>query len=169
MSGRPRLKPLFLFAAAFALADQAIKRMVDAAFALGESRAVVPGFFSLAHLRNPGGAFSVLNDLPPPWGRLFFICATLAALGFVLHLYRSRRPGGPWGRAGLFLVFGGGLGNLIDRVAHGEVIDYLLFYYGAYHWPAFNLADSGITVGVCLLAVDLLRNPAESPARGTEG
>ena len=164
-----RLGPFFAFAALFALSDQAIKRVVDAAFAPGESRVVVPGLFSLTHLRNPGGAFSVLDDLPPLWGRLFFICATLGALAFVLHLYRRRRLESRWGEAGLFLVFGGGLGNLIDRVAHGEVIDYLLFYYGAYHWPAFNLADSGITVGVCLLAVDLFRHPGDAAPRGTDG
>lgn len=153
-----------LFAAFFALADQGIKRIVDAALALGESRVVIPGFFRLTHLRNPGGAFSVLDDLPPLWGRLFFVCATLAALGFVLYLYRRHRPGSRWGEAGLFLVFGGGLGNLIDRVAHGEVIDYLLFHYGGYHWPAFNLADSGITLGVCCLAADIFWHQAPSPA-----
>ena len=66
----------------------------------------------------------------------------------------------------MILVFGGGLGNLVDRVAYGEVIDYLLFYYGQYHWPAFNLADSGITVGVGLMIVDLLRGPGSTRIDG---
>ena len=69
----------------------------------------------------------------------------------------------------MILVFGGGLGNLVDRVAYGEVIDYLLFYYGQYHWPAFNLADSGITVGVGMMIVDLLRSPPETASKGKGG
>ncbi len=169
MSQRRGLKPFFLFAAFFALADQAIKQIVDKTLSLGESLTVVPGFFSLIYLRNSGGAFSILDGLPPLWGRLFFICATLAALLFVFYLYRHHQLASPWGRAGLFLVFGGGLGNLVDRVAYGEVIDYLLFYYGQYHWPAFNLADSGITVGVGLMIVDLLRGPAEPASTGKGG
>ena len=169
MSQRPGLKPFFLIASLFALADQAIKQLVDTTFALRESQVVISGFFNLVYLRNSGGAFSILDGLPPLWGRLFFICATLAALAFVLYLYRSHPPGNPWGRAGMILVFGGGLGNLVDRVAYGEVIDYLLFYYGQYHWPAFNLADSGITVGVGLMILDLLRSPAETASTGKSG
>ena len=166
MSQRPGLKPFFLIAVLFALADQTIKQIVDKTFVLGEFRAVIPGFFNLVYLRNSGGAFSILDGLPPLWGRLFFICATVAALAFVLYLYRSHPPGNLWGRAGMILVFGGGLGNLVDRVAYGEVIDYLLFYYEQYHWPAFNLADSVITVGVGLMIVDLLRSPAEAALKG---
>ncbi len=148
-------------AALFALADQGIKQLVDATFALGEVRVVIPDFFSLTYLRNPGGAFSILGDLPPGWGRAFFVCATLAALAFVFYLHRRHAPESLWGKAGLLLVFGGGLGNLVDRLAYGEVIDYLLFYYGAYYWPAFNLADTGITTGVCLLAFDVFTRPPE--------
>ena len=163
------LKPFFLITVLFALADQVVKQIVDKSFTLGESLPVVPGFFNLVYLRNSGGAFSILDGLPPLWGRLFFICATLAALAFVLYLYRSHPPGNLWGRAGMILVFGGGLGNLVDRVAYGEVIDYLLFYYGQYHWPAFNLADSGITVGVGLMIVDLFRGQGETASIGKSG
>ncbi len=169
MNERPGLKPFFLIASLFALADQAIKQIVDRIFALSDSLAVIPGFFNLVYLRNSGGAFSILNGLPPMWGRLFFICANLAALLFVLYLYRTHASGNLWARSGMILVFGGGLGNLVDRVAYGEVIDYLLFYYGRYHWPAFNLADSGITVGVGLMIVDLLRSPPESASKGSGG
>ena len=169
MSRRPGLKQFFLIASLFALADQAIKQIVVKTFALHESQAVIPDFFSLVYLRNSGGAFSILDGLPPLWGRLFFICATLAALAFVLYLYLSHSPGNLWGRAGMILVFGGGLGNLVDRVAYGEVIDYLLFYYGQYHWPAFNLADSGITVGVGMMIVDLMRSPAETVSKREGG
>lgn len=169
MSRRPGLKPFFLIAALFALADQVLKQIIDKTFALGDSVVVIPGFFNLVYLRNSGGAFSILDGLPPLWGRLFFTCATLAALAFVLYLYRTHSPGNLWGRAGMILVFGGGLGNLVDRVAYGEVIDYLLFYYGQYHWPAFNLADSGITVGVGLMIVDLLRSPPETASKGKGG
>ena len=169
MSRGTALKPFFLIAVPFALADQVIKRIVHKTFDLGDSVAVIPGFFNLVYLRNSGGAFSILDGLPPLWGRLFFICATVAALAFVFYLYRSHTSGNLWGRAGMILVFGGGLGNLVDRVAYGEVIDYLLFYYGQYHWPAFNLADSGITVGVGLMIVDLMRSPAEAASTGEGG
>ena len=86
------LKPFFLITVLFALADQVVKQIVDKSFTLGESLPVVPGFFNLVYLRNSGGAFSILDGLPPLWGRLFFICATLAALAFVLYLYRSHPP-----------------------------------------------------------------------------
>ena len=111
MSEGRRLKPFFLFAAFFALADQAIKQIVDKTFALGEALAVVPGFFSLIYLRNSGGAFSILDGLPPLWGRLFFVCATLAALLFVFYMYRHHQPGESLGKGGSFSRFRRGAGK----------------------------------------------------------
>jgi len=163
VSARPRLSAFFLVAVLLALADQLLKRAVDASFAVGESRVLLPGFLNLTYLRNPGGAFSLLAGLPPAWGRGFFIAVTLAALAFVFYLYRWSPPPTRWGRLGLPAIFGGGLGNLVDRVATGEVVDFILLYYRDYHWPAFNLADSAITVGVVLLAVDALRGRSAGP------
>lgn len=168
LAERPRLGPFLTFAALFALADQLLKWAVIASFQLRESRTVVPGFASLTYLRNRGGAFSFLSDLPEGWGRVFFILATLAALGFVLYLYRRNPPATRWGRWGLASVFGGGVGNLIDRALRGEVIDFIDLHLKGYHWPAFNLADSGISVGVALLALDILFHRAPPPEDGAE-
>jgi signal peptidase II len=144
-----------------AVADQILKRIVISNFRFGESLVIIPGFFNLTYLRNRGGAFSLLAGLPPVWGRVFFIVATAGALAFVFYLYRYHPPSNRWGRMSLFLIFGGGLGNLVDRVIYGEVIDYILLYYRDFYWPAFNLADSCISVGVVLLAVDIFRDPGE--------
>lgn len=168
LAERPRLGPFLLFAALYALADQLLKWAVVSALTLGESRTVVPGFANLTYLRNRGGAFSLLAGLPEGWGRAFFVIATLAALAFVLYLYRWNPPATRWGRFGLAAIFGGGAGNLMDRAARGEVIDFIDLHLRGYHWPAFNLADSGITVGVVLLALDLLWNRAPSGGGGAE-
>ena len=103
----------------------------------------------------------MLSAIPPAWAQGFFVIATTLALGFVIYLYGWKTPENRWGRLALILIFGGGLGNLVDRVAYGEVIDFVDVFYGSYHWPAFNLADSCITVGVALLAVDIFRDPGE--------
>ena len=163
MSPRPPLVPFLALSALIAAADQIIKLAVAANFTLNESRAVIPGFFSLTYFRNRGGAFSLLAGLPPLWGRTFFITATLAALVFIFYLHRFNPPATRLGRFSLILVFGGGLGNLIDRVAYGEVIDFILLYYSGYYWPAFNLADSCISTGVVFMAVDIFRNPSGEP------
>ncbi|MDA1000032.1 MAG: signal peptidase II [bacterium] len=152
----------FTWGALIALADQIIKQVITARFILGESLILIPGFLDFTHVRNRGGAFGIFGGLPPVWGQAFFITATLAALIFVFCLYRSHSTAHPAGRAALVMIFGGGGGNLIDRVLWGEVIDFVDIYYGAYHWPAFNLADSCITVGVILLALDIFRRPAEA-------
>jgi signal peptidase II len=165
---RPRLAPFLTFAALLAAADQLIKYAVTSNFLLNESRAIIPGFLSITYFRNRGGAFSLLSWLPLGWGRMFFIAATLGALVFIYYLFRSNELDSRLGRASLTLIAGGGLGNLIDRLVHGEVIDFILFYYHDYYWPAFNLADSCITVGVALLAVEILRNPYGEPPDGSE-
>ncbi|MEE9274479.1 MAG: signal peptidase II [bacterium] len=161
MTARPGISAFFLAGGLLALADQAIKRLVTANFVLGESLALIPGFLSLTYIRNRGGAFGIFTGFPPMWGRLFFVAATLAALVFVYYLYRYKPPESAYGRLALVLIFGGGLGNLVDRVLLGEVVDFVDVYLGSHHWPAFNLADSGISVGVVLLALDVIRRPGD--------
>ena len=163
MSPPARLLPFFGFSALIAAADQILKRAVAANLHLGESRVLIPDFLNLTHFRNRGGAFSLLAWLPPVWGRAFFIAATLGVLVFVFYLYRSNSPETHFGSVSLILVFGGGLGNLVDRILLGEVVDFILFYWGNSYWPAFNLADSCITVGVALLALEIIRNPYGDP------
>ncbi len=161
MTRPPALRPFFIVAGAAAAADQAIKLTVASRFHLGESIALIPGYLSITYIRNRGAVFGVLASHPGDFIPVFFIATTLGALAFVFYLYRYSPSAHAYGRHALMLIFGGGLGNLVDRIAYGEVIDFIDVYYGSYHWPAFNLADSCISVGVALLALDLLRSPRE--------
>ncbi len=167
---KPTSLPLFLSVSVLlAVADQILKRIVVSNFRFGESLVIIPGFFNLTYLRNRGGAFSLLAGLPPVWGRMFFIVATVGALAFVFYLYRYNPPSNRWSRLSLFLIFGGGLGNLVDRVFYGEVIDFILLYYRDFYWPAFNLADSCISVGIVLLAIDIFRDSDGDSGGGESG
>jgi len=152
--GRNGLAWLWLAALTLVL-DQASKLAVLANFAPYEDVVPVTGFFSLVHWHNTGAAFSLFAD-QPGWQRGFFIALALVASAVILHLLRKTR-GQPLFCAGLALILGGALGNVIDRVAYGHVVDFLLFHYAGWHWPAFNVADSGITVGAGLIIWDSLR------------
>ncbi|MEW6676469.1 MAG: signal peptidase II [Pseudomonadota bacterium] len=118
---------------------------------------VIPltGFFNLVHVHNTGAAFSLFAD-QPGWQRFFFIVLAGIATVVILYLLKKTR-GQPLFNAALALILGGAVGNLIDRVLYGHVIDFLDFYVGTWHWPAFNVADSGITVGAALLIWDSFR------------
>ena len=136
--------------------DQFSKHWIVQAFSLGESRPFT-SFFNLARHHNTGAAFNFLADAGG-WQRLFFIVLATVASGVIVFLLRKH------GRETLFslalcLVLGGALGNLIDRIRWGYVVDFLDFYYGNYHWPAFNVADMAITGGVMLLVLDSIRKP----------
>jgi len=118
---------------------------------------VIPltGFFNLVHVHNTGAAFSLFAD-QPGWQRAFFmVLASVAAVVIVYLLRRTR--GQPLFCGSLSLILGGAVGNLIDRVQYGYVIDFLDFYVGTWHWPAFNVADSAITLGAALLIWDSFR------------
>lgn len=146
------------------LLDQATKILVAQTIALHERIPIVTSFFDLTHLRNPGAAFSLLAQAPE-WFRqpFFFLVTGVAIAALSLFLYRAKDEG-------LLLtiavsgVLAGAIGNLIDRIMYGEVIDFLLFYWDGYHWPAFNVADSCITLGVIGLLWASFRNP---PAIGS--
>ncbi|ETW96389.1 signal peptidase II [Candidatus Entotheonella palauensis] len=139
--------------------DQSTKQFIDATFNLYESRPVVEGYFSLTYVRNSGAAFGMLSRQDPKFLRLFFLSVTGLAL-VIVTFYYSRIP---WSQrlalCGLGLIMGGALGNGIDRYAIGQVIDFLDVYVGAYHWPAFNVADSAICIGVGFLLIDSFRRP----------
>lgn len=128
---------------------------------LYESIDIVP-FFQLTYVQNQGAAFSFLDDAGG-WQRWFFIALSLMASLFIT-LWLSRLPKAEKLQSvGLAMVLGGAIGNLIDRVIYGYVIDFLDVYYQQWHWPVFNLADSAITVGVFLLLLDSFRNKESSP------
>jgi signal peptidase II len=130
--------------------DQASKLWIVGNFALYESLPVVPGLFSLTYLTNTGAAFGLLAGDHGVWRQVFFIGVAVVALVAIGFLYRKLRPVSVWYGVALGLIAGGAIGNLIDRLRLGSVIDFLDVYVGVHHWPAFNLADSAITVGVAI-------------------
>jgi signal peptidase II len=145
--------------------DQVTKALVDDFMTLHESRTIVEGLVRLTYVQNRGAAFGILSEAGLPYQSLMFsVVSLLALLAIALYAWRmpvqSRLP-----QTALAMVMGGAVGNLLDRARLGYVIDYVDMYWGPHHWPAFNVADSAITVGVALLVIDILRNPEmdESP------
>lgn len=136
------------------LLDQATKLAVVSRLALHQTIPVTD-FFSLVYWQNTGAAFNLLAD-QPGWQRGFFIFVALAAAFVILHLLRKTH-GHTLFCAALALILGGALGNVIDRFAYGHVVDFLLFYWRDWFYPAFNVADSAITAGAGLLILDSFR------------
>lgn len=134
--------------------DQASKRWIDTAFALYDSVELLP-VFNLTYVRNTGAAFSFLGQAGG-WQRWLFMGLAVGASALLLHWLRQLQAGQRCQASGLALVLGGALGNLIDRALYGYVIDFFDFHLGDWHFAAFNVADSAITVGVALLLIDAL-------------
>ncbi len=154
-------------AASILFLDQTTKAAVAAWLSPEAQVPVIPGFFRLVYVENPGMAFGLLSDSPSGLVLALlvtFSVATLALLGFLLWRDQSWSP---LARTGLALILGGAAGNFVDRIARGAVIDFLDFSLGSYHWPAFNVADSALVVGAAFLLLDLLR--AQRPSKGVRG
>ena len=134
------------------LLDQATKLAVDASMRLYETIELIP-FFQLTYLRNQGAAFSFLSQAGG-WQRWFFIGLSIVASVAISTWLKRLPPDRRWEAASWALVLGGALGNLIDRIAYGYVIDFFDVFYRNWHWPAFNVADSAITIGVAMLLID---------------
>jgi signal peptidase II len=158
-----RKRNILFLAATFLviLLDQATKAWITSTMRLYDSFVVITGFFNITHVRNPGAAFGFLAAAPPLFRYIFFIAVTLAAILLILHYLRVSRIEETSLVSALALILAGAVGNLIDRVRFGEVVDFLDVYIGAHHWPAFNVADSAITVGAAILIVVLLRKRKE--------
>ena len=137
--------------------DQLTKLLILQYLPLHSSLEIIPGFFNLVHVRNPGGAFSIFAGANSALRQGLFMGLTVFIVIVLLFAYRKLRPEDRWTRTSYALIVGGALGNLVDRLRFGEVIDFLDCYVGAYHWPAFNAADSAITAGALMLVVSLLR------------
>jgi signal peptidase II len=153
---------LWIMAAIVAL-DQAAKLLVDRLMDLHESHQVIDGFLRLTYVRNRGAAFGILSDADLPFQAGVFSVLSLAAL-LAIAVYAWRLPADSrLPKSALALIMGGAVGNLIDRMRLGYVIDFVDAHLGAYHWPAFNVADSAITIGVALLVLDMLWHPQPSP------
>jgi signal peptidase II len=117
---------------------------------------VIHGFFNLVHVRNTGGAFGIFGGEKGGLGSLLFVVISLIAIGSILFLFIRLREDEKTLSLSLSLVLSGAIGNLIDRLRLGEVVDFLDFYLFSFHWPAFNIADSAICLGIGLMALELL-------------
>ena len=145
------------------IVDQLTKIIVDRSMPLSQSIPIVKGFFSLTYVRNTGAAFGIFAGSAEIFRRPFLIVVSLVAIGFILAMLK-RLPEKERGlMTALSFILGGAIGNLIDRIFYGEVIDFLDCFWGSYHWPAFNIADSFITIGVGMTAFCLYKNKGEDP------
>ncbi|WP_228723384.1 signal peptidase II [Desulfosediminicola flagellatus] len=151
--------PYFVLAALVIVADQLTKLMILNSFHLYESREVIPGFFNLVYVTNPGAAFSLFADIDSPWRHYFFLGIGLVAVVGLTIGYFAIRKEHKWYMPAFACIAGGAAGNLIDRVRFGSVVDFLDVYVGKYHWPAFNIADSAICIGAAIfITISLLQS-----------
>lgn len=137
--------------------DQITKFLIQHSFELYQSKEIVPGFFNLTFVLNPGAAFGMLAKMSESYRRLFFIIVTIIAIMAVIYLMYKELTH-KFRAFSYALILSGAIGNFIDRIYMGKVVDFLDFYIKNYHWPAFNVADSCITVGIILLFIDILFN-----------
>jgi signal peptidase II len=143
--------------------DQASKFLIKRHIPLHQARDVIPGLFAIVHVENKGAAFGMLANLP--WSGTFFIVISLIAIVFISVYFRWLKEGEVWLPLCLALVLTGAVGNLIDRFRLGSVVDFLDVQYRGWHWPAFNVADSCITIGVLLLALKILWGEKKETAK----
>ncbi len=151
----PRLRWLWL-TLAIVLADRATKAWFETQTTEYWRHEVVRHFIYLVHTRNPGIAFSLFADSTSPWVRILLIAGSLVVIGVLAWLLVAGQSIGALNAAGIALLLGGATGNVTDRILHGAVTDFLEVWIGTYRWPAFNVADSAITIGAALIILDLL-------------
>ncbi len=139
------------------IVDQITKLLIQSHLQFGEMVTLIPGCFSLTLTYNLGAAFSFLANAGG-WQRHFFTVLALAVSGFIIYTLRRHHQQTRFALA-LSLILGGALGNVIDRVAYGHVVDFILVYWKNWYYPAFNMADSAICIGAALLVIDSLARP----------
>ena len=153
----------FVLAGLVLLLDQATKAVIVAQFSMFTVVPVIPGFFRLVRAENTGMAFGLFSDSSSPLAFWLLTLVSAAVLGVVAFLlWKDRTTSSLWG-VGLAVILGGAAGNVVDRLARGKVIDFLDFYVGSHHWPAFNVADSAIVIGAALLLLDLTKTGTSNP------
>ncbi len=150
-----RLRWLWLTLAAI-LADRATKAWFETQTQEGWRRELIHNFIYLVHSRNPGIAFGVFSDSYSPWMRIALIAGSVLVIGALAWLFVVGQSGGSSVAAGLALLLGGATGNVTDRIIHGAVTDFFEVWFGSYHYPAFNVADSAIAIGAALIILDVL-------------
>lgn len=147
---------LALVAIAVLAADQLSKYAIDKFTPRGSLQVVIPGFLNLVHTNNPGVAFGLFADSHVPWRAPLLILFAAVVIGLIIWMLATGRAGGAMGRYGMALILGGAIGNVVDRVSHRSVTDFIDFHLGAYHWYTFNVADSAIVIGAVLVVLELL-------------
>jgi len=152
--------------AAIVILDQLTKAIVDRTMALYQSIPIVDGWFNLTYVRNTGAAFGIFAGSAEIFRRPFLILISILASGFIITLLKRLAEGERGLIAALTFILGGAVGNLIDRVFYGEVIDFLDVYWRNYHWPAFNIADSFISIGVAIALFCLYKHKGDDPFAG---
>jgi len=147
---------LAIIAGTVIVLDQITKALILMHVPLHETLSVIPGFFNIAHIQNPGGAFGFMANQGPGLRSVLFLFISTIAIGAIFFFYKTTPGSDKWITTSLSLIFGGAIGNLIDRIRFGQVVDFLDFYIYHYHWPSFNVADSAITIGITIFIVHML-------------
>jgi signal peptidase II len=142
--------------AAIVILDQLVKAVVVATLPLYSATTVIPGLLDFVHVRNAGVAFGLMNTLDHPQRGVLTSALALVALASIVFYSRYVQPHERVARFGLSLILGGAIGNLIDRLRQGYVVDFVDFYFRGWHFWAFNVADAAITVGAILVCIDIL-------------
>jgi signal peptidase II len=158
-----------LLIAAVVILDQLTKALVVRQIGLHDYIPLVDGLLSLSHVRNHGAAFGLLSDWNLPYQSLLLAVLSLAALGAIAAYFLRLPAAARLPRLALALVLGGAVGNVIDRLRLGYVVDFVHVYWREYQWPDFNVADSAITIGVALLVIDILGSPETEPQGAATG
>jgi signal peptidase II len=148
-----KYKIVSILAGVIIVLDQITKIWVQGSISMYESIPIVPGFFDLVHVLNKGAAFGFLNRADIHWQTYFFIAVSALAVVLIFHLVRTVDREDSFLFTGLGCILGGALGNMIDRIRIGQVIDFLDFHAAGHHWPAFNVADMAISIGALLLLI----------------
>jgi len=143
--------------------DQITKWLITSTMRLHESISVIPDLFNITYIRNSGAAFGILAGSHAGFRLVFFGLTSVLALALLGTIYVRLSPADWVGQVSVSAIFGGAVGNLIDRIRAGEVIDFLDFSLLGHHWPAFNVADAAITVGVAFLIMHFFRYKGDSP------
>ncbi len=148
---------LLVFCIGVLLLDQWTKSLVVRELPLYQRVEVIRGFFNLTHVRNTGGAFGIFGGEKGGLGSILFVGVSFLAIGAVVFLFLRIKESEKTLALSFSLILSGAAGNLIDRLRYGEVVDFLDFHLMTYHWPAFNIADSAICIGIGLMALELLK------------
>jgi signal peptidase II len=156
-----RYKIMILISGLVVVLDQFTKFLILKLLPVHTSITVIPGFLDITHLHNAGVAFGMFSGNSSNTKQLLLMFASLIAVGVLFYLYHQANQTNRFMMAGFALLLGGAVGNLIDRIYMGKVVDFIDLYIGDMHWPAFNVADSAISVGVTILLYHVIFNKPE--------